>query len=113
MDNGLGLRVGNAKVTIMMRIAVSIATLSVIFGCGVSSGRAGTYGYAPWCAVTSLGGGDMDWDCEYASVAQCSPAVIAGNRGFCSMNPYFVPGYPPSPPSPYAKHHRHRYPQPQ
>ena len=101
------------KVGIMTRIALSIAALSVIFWCSVPSSHAATYGYAPWCAVTNLGADEMDWDCEYASAAQCAPAVVAGNRGFCNINPYFVPGYPPAAPWPYARHHRHRHSRPQ
>ena len=97
----------------MTRTALSIAVLSLIFCCGVWPSHAATYGHAPWCAVTNLGAAEMDWDCEYASAAECAPAVVAGNRGFCNVNPYFAPGYPPGPPWPYAKHHRHRHPQPQ
>jgi hypothetical protein len=47
------------------------------------------YGPAPWCAVVSVGNGDVYWDCEYATAAECAPNVIAGNRGFCNRNPYF------------------------
>jgi len=98
----------------MMRIALSIAALSVILCCNAPSSRAATYGHAPWCAVTNLGAGELDWDCQYASAAECAPAVLAGNRGFCNVNPYFVPGYPPGPPEPYARYHRHhhRHPHP-
>jgi hypothetical protein len=38
-----------------------------------------------------IGAGDVEWDCEYASVAACAPNVIAGNRGFCALNPYYSP----------------------
>jgi hypothetical protein len=44
---------------------------------------------APWCAATNTGP-DMHWDCRYQSAEQCAPAVIAGNRGFCNNNPYYV-----------------------
>ena len=44
-------------------------------------------GNAPWCAVMSLGTGEVYWDCEYYSVEQCVPHVLAGNRGFCNPNP--------------------------
>ncbi|HEY6858364.1 MAG TPA: DUF3551 domain-containing protein [Pseudolabrys sp.] len=44
----------------------------------------------PWCAVISLGTGDVYWDCQYRSIEECRPNVIAGNRGFCNPNPYFV-----------------------
>ena len=44
---------------------------------------------APWCAV----GKDGDhWDCQYLSFEDCRPNVVAGNRGFCNRNPYFVAG---------------------
>jgi hypothetical protein len=47
------------------------------------------YGPAPWCAVVSVGNGNVYWDCSYATAAECAPNVIAGNRGFCNRNPYF------------------------
>ncbi len=56
-----------------------------------SAGHAGSYGEAPWCAVQNLGAGDVVWDCEYQSLAQCQPQVIAGNRGFCNPNPRWQP----------------------
>jgi hypothetical protein len=97
----------------MTRIALSIVALSVIFCCGAPPSRAGTYGNAPWCAVTNLGAGEIDSDCEYASAAECAPAVVGGNRGFCNVNPYFVPGYPAGAYWPHVRHHRHRHARPQ
>ena len=41
------------------------------------------FGNAPWCAVVNLGMGDVYWDCQYRTVEECVPNVIAGNRGFC------------------------------
>jgi hypothetical protein len=52
------------------------------------------YGPAPWCAVISTGNGNVYWDCHYATVAECAPNVIAGNRGFCNPNPGFAGGRP-------------------
>jgi hypothetical protein len=43
---------------------------------------------APWCAVTSGGDDDMHWDCQYRSIEDCRPNVLAGNRGWCNPNPY-------------------------
>ena|SRR5689334_3124319 len=37
----------------------------------------------PWCAVISEG----YWDCQYRSIEECRPNVLAGNRGFCNLNP--------------------------
>jgi hypothetical protein len=42
---------------------------------------------APWCAVTKEGD---HWDCRYSSAAESQPNVVAGNRGWCNQNPYFV-----------------------
>ena len=44
---------------------------------------------APWCAVHSAGFGGAYWDCQYRSVEECVPNVIAGNRGFCNPNPRY------------------------
>jgi hypothetical protein len=63
------------------------------------------FGDAPWCAVIENGSGDVYWDCEYLTLEACVPNVLAGNRGFCNLNP--APG--PSPgagaPSPYYQWH--------
>jgi len=89
----------------MIRIALSAAALAAVLCFGVAQSRAQTYGDAPWCAVTENGAGEFEHDCEYSSIQECSPNVIAGNRGYCQMNPYYrpVPG-----PGPY-RHHRHRH----
>jgi hypothetical protein len=58
---------------------------------------------APWCAVLSLGAGDVVWDCQYSSFEQCYPNVLAGNRGFCNHNPGYVG--PMFSPRGHAKHH--------
>jgi hypothetical protein len=70
------------------------------------SSRAGTIGNAPWCAVQNLGSGNTIWDCEFLSAEQCQPAVIAGNRGFCNLNPAW-PQYQPVPPP--VRHRKYRH----
>ena len=65
-------------------IVSAAAVISLAFGCDPTKAAE-----APWCAVTNTGP-DMHWDCHYQSVEQCYPAVIAGNRGFCNPNPYYV-----------------------
>jgi hypothetical protein len=52
--------------------------------------KAQYYTSAPWCAVISLGAGDVHWECIYQSIEQCRPTILAGNRGFCNPNPYYV-----------------------
>lgn len=91
-----------------MRIAASLtialAALATAVIIGLPESRAATYGNAPWCAVTNSGSGDMEWDCDYQSAAQCAPAVVAGNRGFCNLNPA-GPQYAPAPRLSHRKHH--------
>jgi hypothetical protein len=79
-------------------LALGAAALGLGVGLSTPS-RAGTYGDEKWCAVTNTGGDAMDWDCEYDSVADCEPAVVQGNRGFCAINPYYQPP-PPMQPQP-------------
>jgi len=64
----------------------------------------------PWCAVISMGQGDVYWDCRYNSIEECRPNVIAGNRGFCNQNPRWSGWYAPKaePPVKHGKHHRRR-----
>jgi hypothetical protein len=40
-----------------------------------------------WCAVTNRGGGTVSWNCSMRSFDMCVQEVIAGNRGFCNLNP--------------------------
>jgi hypothetical protein len=84
-----------ALVKIMIRLTFAAALVSVaatglaVLGLGVATSRASTYGNAPWCAVVDQGAGNVMWECEYQSVAECTPNVLAGNRGFCQHNPYW------------------------
>jgi hypothetical protein len=77
----------------MTRIALLAAVTAAILCLNAQPSRA--YGNAPWCAVRNIGFGDVEWDCEYASAAECAPTVVAGNRGFCNENPNFVRPYRP------------------
>jgi hypothetical protein len=67
-----------------MRLTLAIAILAAGF---CLAGSAWAHGYGPWCAVVSAGPAELEWDCEYGSIEQCRPNVIAGNRGFCIPNP--------------------------
>jgi hypothetical protein len=60
---------------------------------------------APWCAVVSEG----YWDCQYHTIEECRPNVLAGNRGWCNQNPYFVAPYRPT----EHRQYRSRYVRPQ
>lgn len=70
---------------------------------------AADYYGAPWCAVIAMGDGDMQWSCEYRSIEDCRPNVLAGNRGWCNPNPYFAASSQPI----EQRHHRKRQVRPQ
>jgi hypothetical protein len=76
----------------MMRI-LAIAALviaAVSFNAGASRAAEG-----PWCANINIGTGNVYEDCQYWSVEACRANVLAGNRGFCNLNPRWA-GPPPS-----------------
>ena len=91
---------------ILWTAAVAAIFCTAILG-GTTASRASTFGDAPWCAVINMGDGDVHWDCEYNSVEQCVPNVLAGNRGFCNVNPYGPPMRAAAKMSP-RKHHAYR-----
>lgn len=62
---------------------------------------------APWCAVVSIGNGNMQWECAYRSIEECRPNVLGGNRGWCNPNPAFVVSDLPAERRPHRKHRRH------
>jgi hypothetical protein len=82
--------------TMMIRLTLSIAAAAAVLCLGAPASRAGQTGNAPWCAVTDNGTGNMEWDCEYGSAEACAPNVIAGNRGFCNLNPHWLGSHPPA-----------------
>jgi Protein of unknown function (DUF3551) len=43
----------------------------------------------PWCAGQNKGGSTFSYNCSMRTLEQCVSEVIAGNRGFCSPNPYY------------------------
>ncbi|MGC1778391.1 MAG: DUF3551 domain-containing protein [Xanthobacteraceae bacterium] len=71
----------------IIRAAVAAAALLLLY---VPSSHAG-YGDAPWCAVIQPGTGEVYWDCQYQTFQACQPNVVAGNRGFCNLNPTYRP----------------------
>jgi hypothetical protein len=92
---------------IMTRNVLAIAALAAIVCLCTPVSQAQAYGNAPWCAVRNIGTGEVEWDCEYYSAAECAPTVVAGNRGFCNENPYFVSAPPPV--TPWRPRHHRRY----
>ena len=88
-------------------ILVAIGALAALVFV-VRPAAADYYG-APWCAVIAMGDGDMQWDCEYRSIEECRPNVLAGNRGWCNPNPAFTASYKTA----EQRHHRKRPVRPQ
>jgi hypothetical protein len=79
----------------MARTILAAAIIFVLLPLGLTPAAA-QYSAAPWCAVISLGAGDVHWECIYRSIEECRPNVLAGNRGFCNPNPSYVPTYAPA-----------------
>jgi hypothetical protein len=77
--------------TITRPALMTAGLLAAAMGAGVPASQAGSFGNAQWCAVQDLGAGDVVWDCEYRTVEACAPQIVAGNRGFCNLNPSWVP----------------------
>ncbi len=94
----------------MNRILLWVAAGAAILSLTISSGGAAYIGNAPWCAVVNTGAGNIEWDCQYGSAAACAPNVVAGNRGFCQINPCFSPAPPYGAPQVRrTARHRHAY----
>jgi hypothetical protein len=73
----------------MTRIVLAIAAGLALIFFDMPAGHAQYSGDARWCAVVSIGTGSVHWDCSYDTVEACVPNVLAGNRGFCGLNPYY------------------------
>jgi Protein of unknown function (DUF3551) len=87
----------------MKRIVWAAAAAAALFFFNAVPGHA-AYGDAPWCAVIAVGTGEVYWDCQYETFAACVPNVLAGNRGFCNVNPTYRPVA--ATPAPHAMHRR-------
>jgi hypothetical protein len=86
-------------------LGTAFAALAVLTCVQVRSGHAQYYGDARWC-VLQIGTGAVVWHCYYRTAEECTPNVVAGNRGSCNLNPYG-----PAAQGPAAQPKRHkRYP---
>jgi hypothetical protein len=91
----------------MMRIvlATAMAILAMSFDLRPAAAQEG-----PWCAFITLGEDAAYEDCRYRSLEECQPNVLAGNRGFCNLNPRWTGG---SGPAAKPRAHKKRRAQPQ
>lgn len=72
----------------MKRMVWLVAGAGALLCLQMARSHAG-YGDAPWCAVINIGPGEVYWDCQYRTFEACAPNVVAGNRGFCNVNPTY------------------------
>ena len=82
------------------KLIFGFSALAAATSFGTSTSRA--YGDAPWCAVVDRKG-EVYWDCQYRTFEACYPNVIAGDRGFCNLNPW------PGPSNPVAYKHQKQH----
>jgi hypothetical protein len=80
----------------IMRVLLAFAALSAALLFDVPASRA-YVGNAPWCALINTGFGNVEEDCQYRSIEECRQVVLAGNRGFCNLNPRWNGWYDPAP----------------
>ena len=69
-----------------MRLMLIIVTVAVAMLLDLRVSQAAQM---PWCAGTNKGGGVFSYNCSLPTYEMCVQEVIAGNRGFCSPNPYY------------------------
>ena len=72
-----------------MRLRSVLAVIALVAGVFLIDGPDSwaRTGNAPWCAVVNLGAGGVSERCDFRTLEECVPHVIAGNRGFCNQNP--------------------------
>jgi uncharacterized protein DUF3551 len=88
----------------MIRTTLTASAILIFMGVGFQPAAADYYA-APWCAVVAMGDGDMQWDCEFRTIEECRPHVLAGNRGWCNPNPYLSAATA----TPHVKRHRKKH----
>ena len=71
----------------MSRTIFAVAAVFVSLQLVPTPAVAQYYASAPWCGLISLGARDVHWECMYE---ECRSTILAGKRGFCNPNPYFV-----------------------
>lgn len=87
---------------VLWTAAAGLLAVSPVMALG---GRAAlAYGSAPWCSVTTEGGG-IHYQCQYKSAADCQSHVIAGNRGYCNENPFYHGPKKRKPPPRHTRRH--------
>ena len=78
----------------ILKPAAATAALAAGLFLAAPPSRAGTYGDAPWCVITS-GGDEARWNCAYRTAQDCVQALASSIRGSCNVNPYGGAATPP------------------
>ena len=75
----------------LAKLTFGVAALAAATSFGTSPSHAS--GNAAWCAVIEIGTGSIYWDCQYPTFEACYHLgnILAGNRGFCNLNPWAGP----------------------
>ena len=61
----------------MSRTIFAVAAVFVSLQLVPTPAVAQYYASAPWCAVISLGAGDVHWECLYRSIEECRSTILA------------------------------------
>jgi hypothetical protein len=72
----------------MRKIILAVFAVAGLTAFGGSPGYA--YGDGPWCAVSSMGRGGAIERCDFTNFEACRMEIVAGNRGFCRQNGYYI-----------------------
>ncbi len=88
-----------------MRLMLAIAAFGAMLFYNIPASQA-YIGNGPWCAFINMGTGDIFEDCQYQTLEECVPNVLAGNRGTCNPNPRWD-GWNRTTATPKKHHKRH------
>jgi hypothetical protein len=88
------------------KMIFAAAVLAAVMGLNMPAGHAAAWRENPWCAVIDYGDGGVTLECNYRTFEECYPNVLAGNKGFCNLNPA-GPGPQGAAPAAYHKPRKH------
>ena len=94
------------KTIIPKSIFAAAALAAAVISFDIPAGHAAGWRENPWCAVIDYGDGGVTWECNYRTFEECYPNVLAGNKGFCNLNPA-GPGSQGAPPAASHKPRKH------
>jgi|HubBroStandDraft_1064217.scaffolds.fasta_scaffold1371362_1 hypothetical protein len=76
---------------IILRLVFSAGLLAATLCFAIPVSPASAYGNEKWCLVSDEGGDNIVWNCQFESAEECAPAITAGSRGYCALNPTWRP----------------------